>query len=75
MCNLIRLNDPLAYWLLLPGNPLFLSSKIDSPGILRIKEPNQRLSYDYNFEHIKTLNERLLKAGVRLAGVMNELFG
>ena len=40
-----------------------------------IKEPNQRLSYDYNFEHIKTLNERLLKAGVRLAGVMNELFG
>ena len=40
-----------------------------------IKEPNQRLSYDYNFEHIQTVNERLLKGGVRLAGVLNELFG
>ena len=40
-----------------------------------IQEPNQRLSYDYNFEHIQTVNERLLKGGVRLAGVLNELFG
>jgi hypothetical protein len=39
-----------------------------------IKEANQRLSYDYNFEHIRIVNERLLKGGVRLAGVLNELF-
>ena len=40
-----------------------------------IQEANQRLSYDYNFQHIQTVNERLLKGGVRLAGVLNELFG
>jgi hypothetical protein len=39
-----------------------------------IKQPNQRLSYDYNFQHVQTLNERLLKGGVRLAGVLNEIF-
>lgn len=39
-----------------------------------IKAPNQRLSYDYNFIHIRTVNERLLKGGVRLAGVLNEIF-
>lgn len=39
-----------------------------------IREPNQRLSYDYNFRHIHTVNERLLKGGVRLAGILNELF-
>lgn len=34
-----------------------------------------KLSYAYNFEHIKTVNERLLMAGVRLAGLLNEIFG
>ena len=40
-----------------------------------IKEPNQRLSYNYNFKYIQTVNDRLLKGGVRLAGVLNQLFG
>jgi hypothetical protein len=40
-----------------------------------ITTPNQRLSYDYNFDHIKIVNERLLKGGVRLAGILNEIFG
>jgi hypothetical protein len=38
-------------------------------------EPDQKLSYRYNYDNIKILNERLLKAGVRLAGLLNELFG
>jgi hypothetical protein len=37
--------------------------------------PDQKLSYRYNYENIQILNEQLLKAGVRLAGVLNELFG
>ncbi len=37
-------------------------------------EPDQKLSYRYNYDNIKVLNERLLKAGVRLAGLLNELF-
>lgn len=40
-----------------------------------ITEDNQKLTYRYNFLHIQTLNERLLKGGVRLAGILNELFG
>jgi hypothetical protein len=40
-----------------------------------IKEDNQRLSYEYNFHHIKTVNQRLLQGGVRLAGVLNQIFG
>lgn len=39
-----------------------------------IKEDNQRLGYEYNFRHVKTVNERLLKGGVRLAGLLNTIF-
>jgi len=37
-------------------------------------QPDQKLSYRYNFDHIQILNERLLQAGIRLAGLLNELF-
>lgn len=39
-----------------------------------LKKPDQRLSYEYNFKHIKTVNDQLLKGGVRLAGLLNEIF-
>jgi hypothetical protein len=39
-----------------------------------ITQPEMRLSYQYNFRHIDTVNERLLKGGVRLAGLLNEIF-
>ncbi|RXK57385.1 S1/P1 Nuclease [Lacibacter luteus] len=34
-----------------------------------------RLGFEYNFKHIATINEQLLKAGVRLAGLLNRIFG
>ncbi|AYL98258.1 S1/P1 nuclease [Mucilaginibacter celer] len=34
-----------------------------------------KLSYKYNFAHIATLNQQLVKAGVRLAGLLNQVFG
>jgi hypothetical protein len=40
-----------------------------------LKKPDQKLSYQYNFSHLQTLNEQLLKGGVRLAGLLNEIFG
>jgi S1/P1 Nuclease len=40
-----------------------------------ITQADQKLSYKYNYDHIETVNQQLLKAGVRLAGVLNELFG
>jgi hypothetical protein len=32
------------------------------------------LGYSYNYDHIETLNKRLLQAGIRLAGILNELY-
>lgn len=40
-----------------------------------IREPDQKLSYRYNFDHVQTLNNQLLKGGVHLAGLLNEIFG
>jgi hypothetical protein len=36
---------------------------------------NPKLGYEYNFKHVATLNEQLLKGGVRLAALLNEIFG
>jgi len=37
-------------------------------------KPDEKLSYRYNFDHIDTLNQQLLKGGVRLAGLLNDVF-
>lgn len=52
---------------------------IDSYGIAQklygeIKTENQQLGYRYNFDHLQTLNDQLLKGGVHLAGLLNEIF-
>lgn len=33
------------------------------------------LTYKYTFENINALNQRLLQAGIRLAGILNEVYG
>ncbi|GAB3202158.1 hypothetical protein ABID22_003852 [Pontibacter aydingkolensis] len=38
-------------------------------------KPEEKLGYRYNFDHVNTMNEQLLKGGVRLAGLLNEIFG
>ncbi|WP_207429253.1 S1/P1 nuclease [Pedobacter sp. SYSU D00535] len=38
-------------------------------------EKNQKYSFRYNFDHIKTVDQQLLKGGVRLAGLLNNIFG
>jgi hypothetical protein len=40
-----------------------------------ISKPEEKLSYRYNFDYVQTLNEQLLKGGIRLAGVLNDIFG
>ncbi|MDE3236575.1 MAG: S1/P1 nuclease [Bacteroidota bacterium] len=54
---------------------LFESYQIAQQLYAEIKQPDQRLSYRYNYDHVQTLNDRLLKGGVRLAGLLNEIFG
>ncbi|MEO6406392.1 MAG: S1/P1 nuclease [Ferruginibacter sp.] len=39
-----------------------------------VKEPDQKLDYQYNFKYLSVLDEQLLKGGVRLAGLLNSIF-
>jgi hypothetical protein len=39
-----------------------------------VTQPEPKLSFRYNFDHIKMLNDQLLKGGVRLAGLLNSIF-
>ena len=48
-----------------------LSGKIYSS----VTQPNQRLSFRYNFDYLEMMNSQLLKGGVRLAGLLNSIFG
>lgn len=41
----------------------------------QINMADQKLSYRYNYDNVQTLNEQLLKGGVHLAGLLNEIFG
>ena len=36
---------------------------------------DKNLSYNYIHDHIQQVNERLLQAGIRLAGLLNEIYG
>ena len=60
--------QPIADWLVESNQ---LAEKIYAD----IKEPDQKLDYTYNFKYLDTLNNQLLKGGVRLAGILNEIFG
>jgi hypothetical protein len=40
-----------------------------------IKQPEEKLSYQYNFKYISIVNQQLLKGGVHLAGLLNDIFG
>lgn len=37
-------------------------------------KPDANLSYEYNFKFISVVNQQLLKGGVHLAGLLNEIF-
>lgn len=60
--------DPLSKW-------FFESYTIAQQLHDEIKETNPRFSFRYTFDHLHIANERMLKGGVRLAGLLNEIFG
>jgi len=59
---------PISQW-------LFESNQIANKLYSETKTGDALNGYKYNFEHIATVNQQLLKAGVRLAGVLNQIFG
>ena len=59
---------PISQW-------LYESNHIANELYSEITTHNQKLSYAYSYEHIDTVNQQLLKGGIRLAGILNQLFG
>jgi hypothetical protein len=60
--------EPLTKWLY---DSYIIAQDLHS----EITENNPRLSYRYNFDHVKLLNDQLLKGGIHLAGLLNSIFG
>ncbi|WP_242692080.1 S1/P1 nuclease [Aridibaculum aurantiacum] len=60
-------SQPISQW-------LYESYSISNVLHEEIKQPNQKLMYEYNFRHQQTMYDQMLKGGVRLAGLLNELF-
>ncbi|WP_461449052.1 S1/P1 nuclease [Mucilaginibacter sp.] len=58
---------PISQW-------IFETNQIAEKLYIEIK-PGDTLNYKYNFTHIDTLNRQLLKGGIRLAGLLNQIFG
>ena len=55
---------------------IYESNQIAETLYAEIKEPNQKIvTYRYIYLHIHTAEERMLKGGVRLAGILNSIFG
>ncbi|MEO5893990.1 MAG: S1/P1 nuclease [Ferruginibacter sp.] len=61
-------HDPLSKW-------VYQSYQLAERIYGDIKEPDQKLDYKYNFNYVSIVNQQLLKGGVRLAGILNEIFG
>lgn len=60
-------HDPVGKW-------VYQSYQLVEKIYSEITQPDQRLDYKYNFNYVESLNLQLLKSGVRLAGVLNDIF-
>lgn len=49
-------------------------SRLLAKTVYTTAQPGQKLSYDYMYDNFETVKEQLLKGGVRLAKVLNEIF-
>jgi len=59
---------PISQW-------IFESNQLAEKIYSEVKNGDTLNTYNYNFNHIAIVNQQLVKAGVRLAGILNELFG
>jgi S1/P1 Nuclease len=67
--------DQRNQWQQQPMNEWFYESYVLAGKLYAsITQPEQKLSFRYNFDHVDILNQQLLKGGVRLAGLLNEIF-
>lgn len=67
--------EQVRHWQSAPISEWIVESyQLAQPLYNEVTEQNQKLGFEYNFHHLQTLNERLLKGGVRLAGLLNSIF-
>ena len=59
--------EPISKW-------FFDSYKISEELHKELIKPDQKLGFQYNFDHVQTLNQQLLKGGIHLAGILNQIF-
>ena len=59
--------QPVSQW-------LYDSYTISNQLHKEITEPNAKLSYVYVYQHLHIVNDQLLKGGIHLAGLLNEIF-
>lgn len=59
-------SEPLHNW--------FWQSYVHAEKIYADIKPDDKLGYNYNFKYIDVVNQQLLKGGIHLAGLLNEIF-
>jgi nuclease S1 len=64
----IWLKQPISQW-------IYDSYQLSDQLRKEIKEPNPKLGYLYNYQHLQTLNNQLLKGGIHVSVLLNEIFG
>ena len=62
-------------WQSTPVTNWLYESNVLAEKITGEAKSGETLSYNYNFKYKYTLNQQLLKGGVRLAGLLNQIFG
>lgn len=66
--------DEVIKWQATPVMDWLIESKDLRPQVYKIPE-NKKLSYVYVHDNVYVLNQRLLQAGIRLAGILNQIYG
>jgi hypothetical protein len=61
-------------WMKQPVSEWIMDSYVISRKIYQGAKPDSRLSYNYIFTWIGIVNQQLLKGGLRLAGLLNEIY-
>lgn len=61
-------NEPLSEW-------IYQSYQLAQSIYEDIEQRGRKLDYKYNYDYVETLNQQLLKGGVHLAALLNEIFG
>lgn len=73
----INFTDPAQRlkWQQQPLNQWIYESYLAAEKLYAEVKPEDKLSYSYNYTHLDILNQQMLKGGIRLAGLLNEIFG